>query len=236
MELGDILTGIFTAAILIFLRSANVHAQRQKIVSTRLDSYLRYWNRVILDKDWFGIFYVGVKWNEEIRELVANGGTPEDIVKLDAEKKKIIEEFKEQLKENPSSLEAEVVKSRKHIKQLPESLKNNVMSLVATSSQNIIEGKTFISDEDASHLDPYMASVSIDLKMKLVNLMGEAAILFAKISHDPDSFKIEEHSDQISELLWQGILISKDIDTLSERVKKYTEKSAFSLTLMNVGL
>ena len=147
-----------------------------------------------------------------------------------------MEEFEEKLKEVPSSLEAEVVKAREHIKQLPESLKENVMSLVATSSQNIIEGKTFISDEDASCLDPYMASVSIDLKMKLVNIMGEVAVLFVKISNNPDNFKVEDYAEKISELLWQGILISKDIDTLSKGIKRYTEKSVFLLTLENVGL
>ncbi|MEA1988953.1 MAG: hypothetical protein U9N57_07085 [Pseudomonadota bacterium] len=236
MELTQILIGIFTAAILIFLRSANIHAQKQKIVSTRLNSYLRYWRRIVLDNDWFKVFYIGVQWNNEIKELVAKGGTAEDIVQLNDDKKELLIEFQEIIKTDSESLSSEVEKIRETFRKFPEPLMNSVVSLLTTSSQNIIEGKTFVSDADVSSLDPHIAAISIDLKMKMVNAMTKMTMLFLKIAEEPDDFKFEDYADEISELIWQAILVSKDIDTLSSEISRYSEKSVFALTIRNLWL
>lgn len=236
METAEILIGIITAAFLIFLRNANVHAQKQKAVSTMLNSYLKYWRRVVLDNDWFKVFYIGVQWNNEIKEIVAKGGTLEDVVQLNDEKKKLLAEFQEKIKTDAESLESEVEKIRETFRKLPEPLVNSVMSLLATSSQNLIEGKTFISDEDASLLDPQISSIAIDLKMKMVNAMSKMTVLVLNIAENPDDFKLEEFAEEISELIWQAILISKDIDTLSNEIIRYSDKSTFALTIQGLRL
>jgi hypothetical protein len=236
LGLSEILIGIFTAAFLMFLRNANVVAQRQKIVSTQLDAYLRYWRRVVLDNDWFKLFYFGVAWNKEEKEIMQKGGNAEDLVKLKEEKKEFLEIIQEKLESDDSELQDEFRKMLEKIGSYPGALFDKFASSISTRNQNLIEGKTFISDADASHLDPYIASTCIDLKMKMVSMAESASFLLSLIAANPREFDVKNHSTEVSEIFWQLVLISKDIDSLSTAVESYTGKSVLNLTLENVGL
>lgn len=236
MGLSEVLIGIFTAAFLMFLRSANLLAQRQKSAAVQLNSYLQYWKRLVFDNDWFSVFHAGVKWNKDAKELIEKGGGAEELVKLEESKKAIVDELREALETESSDFEEAASEFRKIIKNTPPKILDDLMSFTLTSNQNLIEGKTFISDEDASHFHAYIASVCIDLKMKIVNVMTSLVALVIRISADPDSFEIKDQSKEISELIWQAILISKDIDLLSTGIEKYVKKSIFELTIDNVGL
>ena len=110
------------------------------------------------------------------------------------------------------------------------------MAQALSSEQNLIDGKTFVSDEAASHLDLYSAKLCIELKMKLIALMSPLVILMLRVAEDGKSFEPKNYAQEISELTWKAILVSKDIDSLSTSIEKYISKSVFALTLDNVGL
>ena len=236
MGVNEILIGIFTAAFLMFLRSANVTANRQKVTAIQLKGYLSYWQQQIIEHDFFSIYYFGVKWNKEIKELVKNGGSAEDIVKLNEEKKKTALELKEAIESEPPEVAFNKELTIRSIENIPKNVLDNLMAYALSSEQNLVDGKTFVSDEAASHLDPYSAQVCIELKMKLIALISPLVILILRVAEDGKGFEPKNYAQEISELTWKAILVSKDIDALSTSIEKYISKSVFTLTLDNVGL
>ena len=236
MGLNEILVGIFTAAFLMFLRNANVTANRQKVTAVQLKAYLSYWQQQIIEHDFFSIYYFGVKWNKEIKELVKNGGSPEDIVKLNEEKKETSLKLKDAIESESPDVPFDKELIIRSIEKIPKSVLDNFMAQALSSEQNLVDGKTFVSDENASHLDLYSAQVCIELKMKLIALMFPIVILMLRVAEDGESFQPKNYAQEISELTWKAILVSKDIDSLSTSIEKYISKSVFMLTLDNVGL
>ena len=67
----------------------------------------------------------------------------------------------------------------------------------STNIQNIIEGKIFISDEDASHFDPAVARTVINLKMKIIAILDSIMALYLEITANDSKFDIQLYSDAI---------------------------------------
>lgn len=83
MEIWKILIGLITAAALIVIKEAHSKAHKQKIVSTRLHTYLTYWRKTTLENDFLGTFYIkGVIWNQELLSLIQSGASSTDLIKF----------------------------------------------------------------------------------------------------------------------------------------------------------
>ena len=235
MDLWQVIVGIFTAALLIFFRNAHVTAQKQKVIATRLRSYLLYWNGWILDNDMFNVFYLGVKWNKEIRETIKKGGGAEDFVKLKEEKKKMVDEIKEMIESEANTIKFDKETMIKALNRLPPNTAETILQFAMKSEQNLLDGKTFISDEDASYLGIYFAQICVEMKMNLISIMNQGVGLILDFLSDSENFDLKASANELSQIIWKAVLVSKDIDTLTNRINVYTEESLFNLTLKNMG-
>lgn len=235
MELWKIIIGLIVAVFLVFLKDAHSKAQKQLIIVTRLRAYLLYWKGVVLDKDLFSIFYQGIEWNKEIDVLIKSGAGAEDLAKLYGDKKADMEGFKEHLLSEDGLKTLSRGDIEKILSRMPESSTEHILGYMKTSEQNLIDGKTFISDEEASYLGVYTAQTSIELKMELISIMNSAVgLLIVALSSD-DDFDYKEHVDEIVDIVWKGIVVSKHIDTLTKRTNYISSLSVFDLTVKNLG-
>jgi hypothetical protein len=232
MEFWQVVLGLLTAIFLIFLRAAQLKSEKQKIVATRLRSYLIYWKGFVLDNDLFGIYHFGAEWNDEIREIIKKGGNSSDLVKLEKEKKKKLDDLKEFFLEKKDFVSLDDIKKIKS--RLPKNHTEYLLHFLERSEQNIIDGKTFISDEEASNLGVHNARVSIELKMKLTSLQSNALSLLNQALLNPAKFQMQDYIDEIIKISWDGIIVSKNIDYLSNKVDFYTNKNIFELSLLNL--
>ena len=98
MYVWEVVAGMATAAFLVHFRNVYTIAQKQRVIAIRLNSYLNYWKIWVLQNDVFGVYYLGVEWNKETKKIVRLGGTAEDLVKLEGEKKKRVDEIKAAIK------------------------------------------------------------------------------------------------------------------------------------------
>lgn len=234
MVFEKIIIGLIVAVFLVFLKDAHSKAQKQKIIATRLRAYLLYWRNVVLDNNLFRIFYMGVEWNNEISELIKKGCDASDLVKLNDDKKAKMAELKKHLlsKDGIKSLSKSEIE--KMLKKMPQNYADYISKQITLSEQNLIEGKTFISDEEASYLGIYTAQVSIELKMELISLMNIiTSLLFIALSSE-NEFNYKEHIDEIMKLIWKGIVVSKHIDTLTKNVELISKQPVLSLTFKNL--
>jgi hypothetical protein len=235
VELSKIIIGLIVAVFLVFLKDAHSKAQKQLIIATRLRAYLLYWQGVVLDKDLFSIFYQGIEWNKEIDALIKSGAKAEDLVKLNDDKKTEMEGLKKHLlsEDGLKTLSRDGIE--KILSKIPINSTEHILGYVKTTGQNLIDGKTFISDEEASYLGVYTAQTSIELKMELISIMNSANGLLIVAISSVGEFDYKEHADEIMELVWKGIVVSKHIDTLTKKAQYISSKSVFDLTIKNLG-
>ena len=234
MGLMQIFVGVFTAAFLIFLKIAHSKAHKQKIVATRLRSYLLHWQSAILEYDLFNILYLGIQWNKAIQKIVKDGGGPEELVALEEEQKKEIAKIKDHIISNSGEFESNKATLIESLKKLPENPIEYIFEASSKTEQNLIDGKTFITDEEASQLGIFAAQIAVNLKMNLISLIGLTVGMLTQAYSDPEKFDFQETADDIAKMVWKGVLVSKDIDTLLKQSEIFSGKSIFELTMQNL--
>ncbi len=190
---------------------------------------------MVLDKDLFSIFYQGIEWNKEIDDLIKSGASAEDLVKLNDDKKAEMEGLKEHLLSEGGLKVLSRDDIEKILSKMPKNSTEHILGYVKTSEQNLIDGKTFISDEEASYLGVYTAQISIGLKMELISIMNSTIGLLIVALSSADEFDYKEHLDEIVDLVWKGIVVSKHIDTLTKKTNYISSLSVFDLTMRNLG-
>jgi hypothetical protein len=232
------LTIVLTAvsgAVAFYLTSSLLLAQKQLVAATRLSGYLAYWQNWFLENEMFALYFMGMKWNEELREVVKKHGGEKEALKLREEKKKLLSQMKEEIEKR--GVEYGVAKIADDIRRLPKEQIVTVLESFKSSSQNIIDGKTFISDEEAASLGVAFAHNSIELKMILVDLLDSATMMLVASTSTvsaPANLDIKDFSNELSQIMWKGILVSKNIDLLARSARAIASKSVLALTLQNI--
>ncbi len=228
----QIFIGLLTAVFLVFLRSAVIKAHKQKIVAARLSSYLEYWKRCVLEYELFNMFYRGIEWNDEISEIINNGGTGIDLVELEQSKKDKISELKAAFESGEIELPTDSYETA--FSRMPEDPLTYIVSEMSKTQQNIVDGKTFVSDEDVSNLDVAMARTTIELKMEVLSSLSLVVGLFVVMHKNQGENISKLCAEDISKLIWKGLVISKHIDRLCRRLEFYQNQTIFKLTILNM--
>jgi hypothetical protein len=233
MDAVKIIIGVVASAALFYVTSSMLLAQKQLVAATRLGGYLSYWQNWIIEHDLFGVYHEGMKWNEQDREIKKRGGGPKEAIELAKNKKR---EFLTQLKERieKTDFEGKNAEIVRNFQRMPKESASLLLEFSRTTRQNIIDGKTFISDEEAATLGVAFTNKCIELKMGILDLVdGVTAPLLAMVSA-PEHFEVKTFSAEICQLVWKGILVSKNIDTLAPAARAISSKSVIVLTLQNV--
>jgi hypothetical protein len=231
VEFWKIILGLFTAAFLIHFGGAYARAQRQQLVATRLYSYLWYWKSWVLENKVFAVFHIGAEWNKQERELLSKGEGAKGLVKLQEEKRKMVDEIREKIASDDSPVDIEGLK--KSLQKLPENTVANLLELCRRNEQNLLDAKTFVTDEDASTLGPYYALTCVRLKMNLIAVFDRGLGEVIKVISDPDNFALQQAASGVAEIIWKGILVSKDIDELTTKVEAIRKQTVLSLSYKN---
>jgi hypothetical protein len=106
--------------------------------------------------------------------------------------------------------------------------------LSKTTRQNMIDGKTFISGEEAASLSVAFTNKCIELKIGILDLVDGATPLALSLLSAPEHFDVNSFSDEIFQLAWKGIFVSKNIDAIAPAARAMSSKSAIALTWQNI--
>ncbi len=65
----QILLGIVGTVLAFYITSSILLARKQLGAAARLSSYLRHWQKWILEHELFGVYHLGVEWNKEFNDI-----------------------------------------------------------------------------------------------------------------------------------------------------------------------
>jgi hypothetical protein len=154
MDITKLLIGLLVAGAAFYIRSAYLLAQRQRLVATRLHAYLSYWQSWVKEHDFFSLYNLGVEWNAEERAIVKKGEGAKGLVALEDRKRALV---KEAVKSYMEEQEAKAVGDTELIATIKQSVASShggtvdqMQHALELFEQNLLDGKTFISDDDAS--------------------------------------------------------------------------------------
>jgi hypothetical protein len=230
----DILKIIITALATIaafYVTSSILLAQKQLVAATRLSGYLTYWQNWIIENGYSRVYALGLLWTQEEEEIRKRGGGPADLIKLQAEKKKRLSDVRQLLEKDFQVDSAGLVEV---FSRFPKESVPGVLESSKITRQNLIDGKTFISDEEAATLGVAFAHKSIELKMGIIDLIDGGTNFAVTLLTAPAEFDIKKHSKEISELLWKGILVSRNIDLIAKAARVISSKSVLALAIQNI--
>lgn len=226
MDVLKIILGAIATILAAYAGSSILLAQQQLVAATRLSGYLTYWQNWILEHGLSTIYALGVLWNREMQAIVKGGGGVSEAVKLEEEKKAQIDKVRKQLDKLEFDSNALVSVLRRYSN-------DTLLQSARISQQNLIDGKTFISDEEATALGVTFTHGCIELKMRILDLIDGGTGVLLGIMNSPTEFAMKDYSGEVAELCWKGILISRKIDLLSKAATAISSKSVWRIAAQN---
>lgn len=226
-----IITGVFVAIIAFYFKSCMQLAQNQKIAALRFQAYLLYWQKWVLDNNLFDVYYMGVEWNKEIIKLLKDDSEVNDFIMLENEKREIIKKIKDAIDQKDPKFDKKAFLDQ--LAKLPQDSITLILEESSKMKQNIIEGRTFLTDQEAAILGELVVGRTIELKMHILSAMDKLIFIMYNYLHDPEEYDICNSSNEISEAIWDGIIISKYIDSLTKDIQMFSRMSLVQLTKAN---
>ena len=226
-----ILLGVIATVAAFYVTSSMLLAQKQLVAGTRLSGYLSYWQNWILERGYSKIYALGALWNKEDLDVRKSRAGPTDLIKLQEQRRKQLEDLKKKLEEG-SVFDANELARQVH--RFPKDSIANVLESSRIAKQNIVEGKTFISDEEATALGVPFTHKCIELKMGIIDLIDSGATFVTVLLTSPEEFDIKNFSTEIAEVIWKAISVARNIDLLAAPARVISSKSVLALTVQNV--
>jgi hypothetical protein len=232
MSLILVLIGIVTSAVIYYITSSMVLAQNQLVAANRLQAYLRHWQQWVLDNGWFAAFNIGREWSEQEHPLIV-AKDAEALVRLREEKKEFIAKIRQKAAEGG---EFKAIKETMltAFRSLPKDAAGIAATWAKMRTENIVQGHTFITDEEAATLGLNVIQEAVDLKMNAMDLIDRAYMLIASIASAPDGLPDQDLEESLGTMLWLLVLASRGSTTLFRYAQLFTSRTVTELTLHNI--
>ena len=230
MDFLKIILGAIATVLAFYATSSMLLAQKQLLAATRLNGYLTYWQNWIIEHNISKIYALGLTWNQEDEQVKQRGGGVPELMKLQQERKAQLDSIKQQLEKGMDiGFEKNSV-----MRVLQHHSKESVQEFAKVTRQNLVDGKTFISDEEATALGVAFTVKCIELKMGITDLVDGATTLLIVLMSGPNDFEVKDYSAEIANLIWKGISVSRSVDVVSRAARATSSKSVLALTWQNI--
>jgi type II secretory pathway pseudopilin PulG len=233
MKLIALIIGIAGALLGVYFRESLRLANQQKIIVSRLRSYLLYYQTIILEEgDLFQITNVGTQWHNEYLDMIKKGEPVENIIKLNESYEEKLKGLKKMMVAGDEGLNFDSEEFKGAIK-LVKRRAAELIKTIELSRQNIIDGKTFITDGDAALLGEHISYRVIELKMRLLNLIDSGHVIIWEIDRN-DTFEVEKHAEEIYRVIRATIIFSRCMESTIHSIERIQSPSVLALAYSNM--
>lgn len=224
-----ILAILFAIAISMHIKNAYVLAQKQKLSITQLNAYLAYWKSVIDEQYLLRVISSDVM--QSLQQTLIKAKYTNDWTAVSEAKTKIHQEMERALAEDANTI-SELSRTIQRLYEPYPDAPSLIHREVDSMSQNILDGKTFMRDADASSLGYFCTHTCVSLKMNAISFLRHSARITAFILYDHKKFRTEVSSGFLS-ILEQGLYVLVDVEILSRRLRPLENRTVLRLAWNN---
>jgi len=228
----EIFWGIISAILIFLFRESLSNARQQKEIAARLASYILHWKMKLIKEDgFFKLSYIGMKWQTEINKKMRSGTKAEEITKVDKEYEEKLNKMFQELEKNSIEIIGSIKEGLGKL-EANGALKSELIALLKSYKESLLNGNMFISDQDASKLGHGYSYACVSLKSHLISLV-ESGILFI-LMFESKNLEYDKFKKLFESMLKDWIYASKDMEFLSSVIDKYTKASTVNVAVKDL--
>lgn len=232
LKILSILIGILGAIIGVYFKESFRQSKKQKIIASKLESYILLTMRALSKEPFISFLVVGKKWSDEYKnsyKQYGKKGINKVQKKIDTEKNEIIERIK--------SADTEVIEDFKKdclkIQGYDEKIIYHMLAEITKFKTQIIDNKVFISDDEAAELPENYTYQCISYKSEILNLLNSVSSLVLEYRKMKE-FNYSLISNNIIVLVLSLLNISQKQFPLLLYAQKLKNTRTAKLTLKNM--
>jgi len=188
--------GVIGAVLGVYFRECFKQAKNQKIISSKLESYIYLLMKELNNSTFVTFQLIGKRWSDKYKEYYnnfGNKGVEAATKQIQIEKDQLIELIRKGNDEMIESFEKDFVKLKEENKDKLDYL----LSEITKYENHYINNKLFISDDEAAQLPYALTHQIIEYKHDILSFLSSSkslAIEYMKM----DKFQYEKVSNSIS--------------------------------------
>ena len=234
---------VLLAAVIAFLawlvQRALHRADEQRRVASRLQAYLMYWTRCAINmKGGAELLTIGQEWYEEERKVYRAGGRRDEMAKklVEVENKYqsgLAEQFKSELSGKAPASDA--IQDARALFAKHKEARGEVTSHLFQLRKELIEGHTFVRDNDLAILDVSTVQSAVELRLVLAGLLGDLVWLLQSVEVLEGQQLEESLQKLIISTVKNGLRVSYLMKKLMGRCDYYLKRARLNAVKENLG-
>lgn len=224
--------GILGAIIGVYFRECFRQAKRQKIISTKLESYIYLMIKDFIKEPFLSFQVIGKKWSDRYKtyfKKYGDVGIEKAFNEIENEKKEITKLIKTANEEVKKAFEEDFLK----LKDDGGKMINQILSEVTKYESLYLDNKIFISDEEAAQLPNSFAFQCITLKHEILTLLSSFQSLAIKYEK-MERFDYDLISDTIIDLIIALLNITQKQFPMLKTAQRIKKTKTLNLTIKNM--
>lgn len=229
----EFMGGVVSAIFLLLFRESFTAAQSQKEIAGRLRVYIDHWQyEIAKEKNCFsGLAYIGIKWQETLKQKVNKGMTIEEFSKVNTEFEDKLNEMFQKISENGEDVDRGLKEGFDKFLKNPD-LKKQLLKLLDEFRASIVNGVGFITDQDAAKLGPAYSRTCVEIKSHLVSFTISFSDFILFIQREED-IKYSNYRVLFEPLFRNYIYASREMELLASLLKGINNKRLLNLATQN---
>jgi len=213
--------GVIGAVLGVYFRECFKQAKNQKIISSKLESYIYLLIKELNNTPFVTFQLIGKKWSDKYKDYYKNYGNKG----VEAATKQI-QNDKDQLKELIQKGNDEMIESLEiYFLKLKEENKEKLdylLSEITKHEDHYINNKLFISDDEAAQLPYFFTYKCIEYKHDILSFLSSSKSLAIEYK-EMDKFQYEKVSNSLSGIVMSLLNITEKqfpLLNISNKLKK----------------
>ena len=228
----NILAVLFLIAISVHVKNAYALAQKQKLSAVKLNAYLTYWKSMI-DASGISTYFYADERIQSLQHALIRAKYTNHWAEVSKVKSAIHQELEKSFPEdqNDPNENESIQTVIDFVEALPGGL-DFLSRKISAESQNLLDGKTFVRDDEASSLGYSYAYTAVSIKMNATHCMGDLMLVVALIYSKPEKFRSQIKTAWL-DCLWKALLVLAEIDILSSKVRQLENRTVLRMAWRN---
>jgi hypothetical protein len=227
-----LMVGVVGTLLTMYYRESLRRAHEQKLIATRIEALVMNLMKTFLEGELRTVFVVGKTWDDELTQALVKGGK-KALAKVTDDHRKLMENLKAQIQTGSPWVDKAIDTMRQEFKQMHEDVFDYHTRKFERERDDIIAGRSFVSDEDAAKLSVVAAYYVLELRTSYLEIIDKY-LLLAITLRKTEFLGLKESRDLFYPIVKGLIEVSERIASLSQYAQAIRQRKILKLTFQNM--